>query len=185
MSCLSFANLDSLAGCPGLTLDMTQHLAFVWLCKSDCEWKALMSPTLSSSPLVLWNCTLVGEVTVPACFMATLSSQLIFPYRTALLLLVPGNQHPSFSMVILLSFTISIDKHKCNVSSHAFSKGVLQSLLHSHFLYLSKTFSPSLYCTIYEINTIAPFRREQALHPYREWRLNHSTIWMVTHSTAL
>lgn len=114
------------------------------------------------SPLVLWDCTLVSEVTVPAFCMVALSSQLIFPYGTALLWLVPDNQHPSFPMVILLLFTTSTDKYKCNVSSHAFPKDVLQGLFYPHFLYLSKILSTPLYGTIYEINTIAPFRSESS-----------------------
>lgn len=117
----------------------------------------IISPTLSS---VLWDCSLVGEVTVPAGCMVTLSSQFIFPCGTALLLLAPDYQHSTFPIVILLLFTISTHKPKCKVSLHAFPKCVLQGLLYSHFLYLSKILSTPLYCTSYEMKRIAPFRRE-------------------------
>lgn len=117
----------------------------------------IMSPMLSS---VLWDCSLVGEATVPARCVVTLSSQFIFPCGTALLLLAPDNEHPTLPVVILLSFIISTYKPKCKVSPHAFPKGVLQGLLYSHFLYLSKTLSTPLYCASYEMKRIAPFRSE-------------------------
>lgn len=116
----------------------------------------LESPTLL---LVLWDCTLVNEVTVPACCMVTLSSQFIFPYGKALLSLVSDNPHPPFPMVILLLVTLSTHKHKCNVSSHAFPKGVLQGLFYFHFPYLSKSLTP-LHCTLSEINTSTSLRCE-------------------------
>lgn len=40
-SCLSLADPDSLPGLSGLISAVTHHLAFIWLCKSDREWKVL------------------------------------------------------------------------------------------------------------------------------------------------
>lgn len=58
--------------------------------------------------LVQGDYTLAGRGTSPAWIMVTLSSQLSIPHGAALLLLpFPANKHPLFSLVILLSFTIT------------------------------------------------------------------------------